>query len=71
MSQPFALSCPLPLTQHKNIVMGHGSGGRLSAQLVRDLFLPAFDNPLLRKLDDQAVVEVRGRGWLSRRTPSW
>ena len=60
MSQPFALSCPLPLTQHKNIVMGHGSGGRLSAQLVRDLFLPAFDNPLLRKLDDQAVVEVAG-----------
>jgi hydrogenase expression/formation protein HypE len=58
MSQPFTLSCPLPLTQHKTIVMGHGSGGRLSAQLVRDLFLPAFDNPLLRKLDDQAVIEV-------------
>jgi hydrogenase expression/formation protein HypE len=58
MSQPFALSCPLPLTQHKTIVMGHGSGGRLSAQLVRDLFLPAFDNPLLRKLDDQAVIDV-------------
>src|ERR1051325_3520827 len=58
MAQPFALSCPLPLTQHKTIVMGHGSGGRLSAQLVRDLFLPAFDNALLRKLDDQAVLEA-------------
>ena len=58
MEQPFALSCPVPLTQHKTIVMGHGSGGRLTAQLVRDLFLPAFDNPLLRKLDDQAVVEI-------------
>ncbi len=58
MDQSFALSCPLPLTQHKTIVMGHGSGGRLSAQLLRELFLPAFDNPLLRKLDDQAVVEV-------------
>src|ERR1051325_608944 len=58
MDQPFSLSCPLPLTHHKTIVMGHGSGGRLTAQLVRELFLPAFDNPLLRKLDDQAVVEV-------------
>ncbi len=58
MEQPFAVSCPLPLTHHKTIVMGHGSGGRLTAQLVRDLFLPAFDNPLLRKLDDQAVVQV-------------
>jgi hydrogenase expression/formation protein HypE len=58
MDTGFALSCPLPITQHKTIVLGHGSGGRLTAQLVRDLFLPAFDNPALRKLDDQAVVEV-------------
>lgn len=55
-----SFSCPLPLTSHKTIVMGHGSGGRLSAQLVRDLFLPAFDNPLLRKLDDQAVMDAGG-----------
>ena len=56
----FAISCPLPLTRHKNIVMGHGSGGRLTAQLIQELFLPAFDNPLLRRLDDQAVVDVKG-----------
>lgn len=58
MAQSFAISCPLPMTRHRNIVMGHGSGGRLTAQLVRELFLPAFDNPTLRKLDDQAVLEV-------------
>ena len=52
----FNLSCPLPLTDRKTIVLGHGSGGRLSAQLMRDLFLPAFDNEILRKLDDQAVL---------------
>ncbi len=56
----FAISCPLPLTRHKNIVMGHGSGGRLTAQLIQELFLPAFDNPLLRRMDDQAVVDVKG-----------
>jgi len=58
METAFALSCPIPVTQHKTIVLGHGSGGRLTAQLVRDFFLPAFDNPALRKLDDQAVLEV-------------
>jgi hydrogenase expression/formation protein HypE len=51
----FALSCPLPVTERKTIIMGHGSGGKLTAQLVHDLFLPAFDNDYLRKLDDQAV----------------
>src|ERR1700753_3999973 len=55
MPQDFVLSCPLPITERKNIVMGHGSGGKLTAQLVHDLFLPAFDNDYLRKLDDQAV----------------
>jgi len=58
MSTSFTLSCPLPVTRHKTIVLGHGSGGRLTAQLVRELFLPAFDNPALRKLDDQAVLNV-------------
>jgi len=52
----FTLSCPLPIFDRKTVVLGHGSGGKLSAQLIRDLFLPAFDNPLLAKLDDQAVV---------------
>jgi hydrogenase expression/formation protein HypE len=42
------------------VLLGHGSGGRLSAELVRDLFLPAFRNPTLARLDDQAVVPVNG-----------
>jgi len=58
MNKDFVLSCPVPVTDRKHIVMGHGSGGKLSAQLVRDLFLPAFDNEYLRKLDDQAVFQA-------------
>jgi hydrogenase expression/formation protein HypE len=54
----FTLSCPLPITQRKTVVLGHGSGGKLSAQLIREMFLPAFDNPLLNRLDDQAVLEA-------------
>lgn len=55
MPNDFVVACPVPITERKNIVMGHGSGGKLSAQLIQDLFLPAFDNDYLRKLDDQAV----------------
>ena len=54
----FTLSCPLPIAQRKTVVLGHGSGGKLSAQLIREMFLPAFDNPLLNQLDDQAVLEA-------------
>lgn len=56
----FVLSCPVPITERKTIVMGHGSGGKLTAQLVNDLFLPAFDNGYLNKLDDQAVFMAGG-----------
>lgn len=60
MPDDFSLSCPLPITERKTVVMGHGSGGRLSAQLIRELFLPAFDNEILRRLDDQAVFDIGG-----------
>jgi len=43
-----------------HVLLGHGSGGRLSAELVRDVFLPAFRSPALARLDDQAVVRVNG-----------
>lgn len=58
MAKEFSLACALPVSDRKSIVLGHGSGGRLTAQLIKDLFLPAFDNEALRKLDDQAVVEA-------------
>ncbi len=53
-------SCPLPVFHHKQIVLGHGSGGKLTAELIDKIFLPAFKNPVLDKLDDQAVVTISG-----------
>ena len=53
-------SCPLPLAHHQHIVLGHGSGGKLSAELLERVFLPAFRNPFLDKLDDQAVIRING-----------
>src|ERR1022692_2496144 len=54
------LSCPTPFPAKDTVLLGHGSGGKLSAELVRDVFLPAFDNPALARLDDQAIVQVNG-----------
>jgi hydrogenase expression/formation protein HypE len=54
------LTCPAPLPKKDTIVLGHGSGGRLSSDLMRELFLPAFSNPVLARLDDQAIVTVNG-----------
>src|SRR5215467_12980060 len=54
------LNCPAPLPKKDTVVLGHGSGGRLSAELMRSIFLPAFENPVLARLDDQAIVRVNG-----------
>jgi hydrogenase expression/formation protein HypE len=54
------LACPVPLPAKDTVLLGHGSGGKLSAELVRDVFLPAFNNPILARLDDQAIVQVNG-----------
>ena len=48
--------CPAPLVTRDTVLLGHGSGGKLSAELLRDVFLPAFANPVLDKLDDAAVL---------------
>jgi hydrogenase expression/formation protein HypE len=54
------LTCPAPLPAKDKVLLGHGSGGRLSADLLREIFLPAFHNPVLAQLNDQAVVNVDG-----------
>jgi hydrogenase expression/formation protein HypE len=57
---PLFGSCPLPIFEHKNILLGHGSGGKLTAELIDKVFLRAFANPILDKLDDQAVLLLNG-----------
>ncbi len=53
-------SCPRPITGHDTIQLSHGSGGKLTNQLVSRLFVEAFDNPILNRQDDQAVFELAG-----------
>ena len=42
------------------IVLDHGSGGRISHDMVSKMILPAFHNDILAKLDDGAVVDLNG-----------
>lgn len=50
--------CPIPLAHTDKIVLGHGSGGKMSHDLIGRLFLPPFDNDALRAGDDAGVVPV-------------
>ena len=50
--------CPVPLTHNEQIVLGHGSGGKMSHDLIRKTFLAAFDNSILRTGDDAAPIEI-------------
>ena len=53
---PARLACPLPWTDADRVLLGHGSGGKLTADLIDNLFVPAFRNDTLAALEDQAVL---------------
>jgi hydrogenase expression/formation protein HypE len=55
-------SCPLPVSRYERITLGHGSGGQLTADLIANLFVPAFANETLAALEDQATVSLLGAG---------
>jgi hydrogenase expression/formation protein HypE len=54
-------SCPLPLQPGERVLLGHGSGGRLSRDLLERVILPALGGSAPRTLDDSAIVEVGGK----------
>ncbi|HEX9656069.1 MAG TPA: hydrogenase expression/formation protein HypE [Bacteroidota bacterium] len=54
------LVCPVPLQQYPSVLLAHGSGGKLTQQLIEQLFLPSFRNDLLSPLHDGAVFTVNG-----------
>ena len=55
----FNMVCPFPFDDHSHIKLGHGGGGRLMQQLIDDMFIAAFDNPILRQGHDGAVLTLR------------
>jgi len=43
------------------ILLAHGSGGKLSHDLIEKAFLPSFSNPIIDRMDDSAVFDLSGR----------
>jgi hydrogenase expression/formation protein HypE len=64
------LTCPLPLQDYPNVILGHGGGGKLSSELIEHIFLPAFENEYLSRLGDSAVFDVK-QGRLAFSTDSY
>lgn len=53
-------TCPAPLQHYPTIVMGHGSGGKMMADLIQHMFASAFQNEILDQLGDSAVFSING-----------
>ena len=64
------ITCPVPLGNGRRILLAHGGGGRLTRDLVENVFVPAFRNDALAVLHDSAVLE-RPSGALAFTTDSF
>jgi hydrogenase expression/formation protein HypE len=51
-------TCPVPKSNYDRILLGHGSGGGLTADLIQRVFVPGFGNQTLAALEDQATVSL-------------
>lgn len=51
-------TCPVPLRSYPSIVMGHGSGGKMMADLIAHLFAPLLNNDLLAQFGDSTVFAL-------------
>lgn len=54
-------TCPIPIQLKDTVVLGHGSGGSLSHDLIKRLFLPELGKAAPRALDDSAVLNLNGQ----------
>ena len=53
------------------ILLGHGSGGNLSHQLLEELLIPTLSGLEMADRNDAALLELDGGGWPSPPTPMW
>ena len=54
-------TCPVPIRPTDKVILGHGSGGTLSRDLLNRLFLPELGKAAPRALDDSAIVVMNGQ----------
>lgn len=51
-------ACPIPISRYPEVQMAHGGGGRLTDQLIEDLFVPAFGRAAAAERHDGARIDV-------------
>lgn len=56
----FKLQCPSPLPPDSTILMAHGGGGSLMNDLIRKVFVKAFEDQMLQASHDSATMSVEG-----------
>ena len=56
----FAPACPVPVEQYPHVLLAHGGGGKLMHQLIEQVFVGAFGNPLLDARHDGATFAAGG-----------
>jgi len=54
----FNLSCPVPASQDEAVELGHGSGGRLTHDLIDGIFRPAFAHHPTDLAHDSARLDI-------------
>ena len=54
-------SCPLPMADYERVLLGHGSGGTLTADLIQRVFLEGYGSRPAA-LEDQAVLSLSSPG---------
>ncbi len=69
-NKPFEPACPLPLSTKNTIQLAHGGGGRLMQELIQNVFMRAFQNPILALMHDGATWPVE-KGTLAFTTDSY
>lgn len=69
-NQSIEPACPLPVTDKRTVQLAHGGGGRLMQQLIRDVFVRSFGDPLSTHLHDGATWPVE-KGTLAFTTDSY
>lgn len=69
-NKPVEPSCPLPILAKNTVQLAHGGGGRLMQELIQDVFVRAFHNPMLAPMHDGATWPVE-KGTLAFTTDSY
>jgi hydrogenase expression/formation protein HypE len=61
-------SCPTPMASYDHVLLGHGSGGTLTADLIERVFLQGYGSSPQAALEDQATLALSNAGSNGRKT---